>query len=67
MKCNEDSMSDFFRDIVKQLNDENTSIAEDGLASAEYSGNIDTGSYILNAALSGSIHGGVPNLSLIHI
>ena len=54
-------MSDFFRDIVKQLNDENTSIAEDGLASAEYSGNIDTGSYILNAALSGSIHGGVPN------
>lgn len=54
-------MSDFFRDIVKQLNDENTTIAEDGLASAEYSGNIDTGSYILNAALSGSIYGGVPN------
>ena len=54
-------MSDFFRDIVKQLNDENTTIAEDGLASAEYSGNIDTGSYILNAALSGSIFGGVPN------
>ena len=54
-------MSDFFRDIVKQLNDENTTIAEDGLASAEYSGNIDTGSYILNAALSGTIFGGVPN------
>jgi len=54
-------MSEFFRDIVKQLNDENTTIAEDGLASAEYSGNIDTGSYILNAALSGSIFGGVPN------
>ena len=33
----EDPMSDFFRDIVKQLNDENTTIAEDGLASAEYS------------------------------
>jgi len=54
-------MSDFFRDMVKQLNDENTSIAEDGLASAEFSGTIDTGSYILNAALSGSIYGGVPN------
>jgi RecA/RadA recombinase len=54
-------MSDFFRSIVKELNDVNTSIAEDGLASAEYSGTIDTGSYILNAALSGSIFGGVPD------
>lgn len=54
-------MSEFFRNIVKQLNDENTTVAEDGLASSEYSGNIDTGSYILNAALSGSIFGGVPN------
>lgn len=54
-------MSDFFRGIVKQLNDENTSIAEDGLSSSEFSGTVDTGSYILNAALSGSIFGGVPN------
>lgn len=54
-------MSDFFRNIVKELNDENTSIAEDGLSSSEFSGTIDTGSYILNAALSGSIFGGVPN------
>ena len=54
-------MSDFFRNIVKELNDENTSIAEDGLSSSEFSGTLDTGSYILNAALSGSIYGGVPN------
>ena len=52
---------DFFRKIVKDLNDENTTIAEDGLSSSQFSGCIDTGSYILNAALSGSLYGGVPN------
>lgn len=54
-------MSDFFRAMVKDLNDENTSIAEDGLNSSEFSGTVDTGCYILNAALSGSLYGGVPN------
>jgi RecA/RadA recombinase len=54
-------MSDFFRTMVKELNDENTTIAEDGLNSSEFSGTVDTGSYILNAALSGSLYGGVPN------
>src|SRR6056300_989543 len=54
-------MSDFFRNIVSELKDENTTMAEDGLNSSEFSGTIDTGSYILNAALSGSIYGGIPN------
>ena len=54
-------MTDFFRNIVKELNDENTNIADDGLSSSQFSGCIDTGSYILNAALSGSLYGGVPN------
>ena len=54
-------MSDFFRTMVKELNDENTTMAEDGLNSSEFSGTVDTGSYILNAALSGSLYGGVPN------
>jgi RecA/RadA recombinase len=54
-------MSEFFRDIVKQLNDDNTNLATDGSNSSEYSGCIDSGSYILNAALTGSLYGGVPN------
>ena len=54
-------MSDFFRTIVKDLNDENTTIASDGLASGEFGATIDTGAYILNAALSGTIKGGIPN------
>ncbi len=54
-------MTDFFRTMVKELNDENTNIADDGLSSSQFSGCIDTGSYVLNAALSGSLYGGVPN------
>lgn len=54
-------MSNFFSNLVDQLKDENTRILADGDSSAEYSGCIDTGSYALNALLSGSIYGGVPN------
>ena len=54
-------MSNFFRDLVEDIKDEDTVIAADGTGSAEFSGTIDSGSYILNAALSGSIFGGVPN------
>ena len=54
-------MNNFFTDLVEQLKDEDTKILADGGASAEFSGHIDTGSYALNALLSGSIYGGVPN------
>ena len=54
-------MSDFFRNLAEDIKDEDTSIAADGLSSGEYSGTIDTGSFILNAVMSGSIYGGVPN------
>ena len=54
-------MSDFFRNLVNDLKDEDTNIMGDGLGAAEYSGTIDTGSYMLNAVLSGSIYGGIPN------
>jgi len=52
---------DFFRNFVAELDDEDTSVASDGLGAAEYGACIDTGSYILNALLSGSLYGGVPN------
>ena len=54
-------MDSFLSDLVKELADEYTTIAAEGKSSAEFSGTIDTGSYILNAALSGSLYGGVPN------
>ena len=56
-------MSNFLNNIVKGI--ENTNILEEGKNSSEYSGTIDTGSYILNAVLSGSIYGGVPNNKIV--
>lgn len=54
-------MSDFFRGLIKEVGDEDTSLASDGLGSAEFGSYIDTGSYALNAVLSGSLFGGVPD------
>jgi RecA/RadA recombinase len=53
--------SNFFRTLVEKMNDENTSLMEDGLSASEFSGYIDTGSLSLNALISGSIYGGIPN------
>jgi RecA/RadA recombinase len=54
-------MSNFFNNFVEDLKDEDTTLAADGNAASEFSGTIDTGSYLLNALLSGSIYGGIPN------
>lgn len=54
-------MTNFFRELVEQLKDDDTGIAADGYGSAEFGGFVDTGSYMLNAALSGSLYGGVPD------
>ena len=54
-------MSDFLRELIKELKDEDTSLASDGTGSAEFGGFIDTGSFALNAVLSGSLFGGVPD------
>lgn len=50
---------DFLKSVTKGL--DNTNVLSEGGNSSEFSGTIDTGSYILNAALSGSLYGGVPN------
>lgn len=54
-------MSDFLEDLVNELGSDFASVASDGLGAAEFSGCIDTGCYIFNAALSGSLYGGLPN------
>lgn len=50
----------FARDLVKSIADKNTTVLEDGLNSSEVSEFYDTGSYIFNALLSGSLYGGAP-------
>ena len=47
---------DFLKDIVKEIGDDYTKIASDIDETESY---VDTGSYILNALVSGSIFGGV--------
>ena len=49
----------FLKEVTKGI--DNTNILEEGGNSSEFSGTVDTGSYILNAAMSGSLYGGVPN------
>ena len=47
---------DFLKDIVKEIGDEYTQLASDIDETEEY---VDTGSYIFNGLVSGSIFGGV--------
>ncbi|AFD02779.1 recombinase [Synechococcus phage S-MbCM6] len=50
----------FLQDIAKEIGNEYAGLVSDGVAAGDTSGFIDTGSYIFNALVSGSIYGGVP-------
>ena len=54
------SANDFLKDIIKSTGNEYASLVEDGVEAGDVENFIDTGSYIFNALLSGSIHGGLP-------
>ena len=51
----------YLKNLVKATGNEFASVVEEGVQAADVSGYIDTGSYILNALLSGSIYDGLPN------
>ena len=51
----------FLNDVVKDIGNEYASIVSDGIAAGDVSNFIDTGSYIFNALVSGSIYGGLPS------
>ena len=53
-------MSDFLKDVIKQVGNEYTSLVADGVPAGDVDSFIDTGSYIFNGLLSGSIYGGLP-------
>ena len=54
-------MSDFLTDIIKKTGNEYAAIADEGIEAGDVTGYIGTGSYSLNALLSGSIYGGIPS------
>jgi len=54
-------LSNFLEDLISELGSEFGSIAADGSSAAEFTGYVDTGCYMFNAVLSGSLFGGLPN------
>ena len=54
-------MNDFLKNIVKEIGNEYATLAADGVDTGDVNSYIDTGSYIFNALLSGSLHGGLPS------
>ena len=53
------SENDFLKSIIKEVGNEYASIVSDGVDAGDVDSFIDTGSYIFNALLSGSIYGGL--------
>ena len=54
-------VNDFLKNIIKETGNEYASIVDDGVEAGDVESYIDTGSYIFNALLSGSIYGGLPS------
>jgi RecA/RadA recombinase len=53
-------MSDMFASLLKETGNEYAGIVDEGIEAGDVTGFIGTGSYSLNALLSGSIFGGLP-------
>jgi len=54
-------MNDFLKDIIKTTGNEYAALVSDGVEAGDVDSFIDTGSYVFNALLSGSIYGGLPS------
>ena len=54
-------MSDFLKDIIKDTGNEFASLVSEGVTIGDVESYIDTGSYTLNALLSGRFDGGLPS------
>lgn len=53
-------MSDFFKTLASTVNNEFAQCADEGIAAGDVDEYIDTGSYVLNALVSGSLYKGFP-------
>ena len=53
-------MSDFLKQIIKETGNEFASIVDEGVEAGDVASFIDTGSYIFNGLISGSLKGGLP-------
>ena len=53
-------MNDFLKDIIKITGNEYADLVSEGVAAGDVDNFVDTGSYVFNALLSGSLYGGLP-------
>ena len=49
------------KQFIKESGNEYASVVDDGVAAGDVNDYIDTGSFLFNALLSGSIYGGLPS------
>ena len=54
-------MSDYLDNLLKVTGNEFATKVSDGVEAGDVTGHVDTGSYILNALVSGDIYGGIPS------
>jgi RecA/RadA recombinase len=52
---------DFLQQVIKDSKNEYASLVADGIAAGDVESFVDTGSYIFNALVSGSLFGGIPS------
>ena len=58
-------MSEFLKKIVKDVGNEYASFVSEGIEAGDVDSFIDTGSYIFNGLLSGSLYGGLPSNKIV--
>lgn len=51
----------FLKDLVKASGNEYANVVSDGVSAGDVDAFVDTGSYVFNALLSGSLYGGLPS------
>jgi RecA/RadA recombinase len=56
---------DFLKNLIKESGNKYASTVDEGIAGSDIRGFVDTGSYIFNALLSGSIYGGIADNKII--
>lgn len=60
-------MNDYLKNMVKASGNKYATVVDDGIDGSDVDGFVNTGSYIMNALLSGSIHGGIANNKILAI
>jgi RecA/RadA recombinase len=56
---------EFLNDLIKESGNKYASIVANGVSGADIGGFVDTGCYIFNAILSGTLYGGIPDNKII--